>query len=215
MKINYIKIDNWYILKDFEIDLKKNISVLIGENGSGKSSLIELIALIFGHLRKYFIDGDKSAEFIVGYTINFESSVVKDGQVYKYEVEIQSIGYQEDLDGRGIFNYRLKIDGKTLDLKQANARLKDIGGFTQLLPEEIVIYYSGYTDRLYSLSNYFEAKYRKQVTKIDNQYTLKPLSLPEKIPFFYSKPNSLSIIFLSLLSSFIASIGVICSGFST
>lgn len=197
MKIRSLKIKNWYVLKDFEITLDKNISVLIGENGSGKSSLLEAIALIFGHLRKYFIDGDKNADFISGYVINFESFV----QDNKYEVEIHSIGYQDDIDDKGVFNYRLKIKGKELELKQANAELKTIGGFSKLLPEEIVIYYSGYTDRLYTLSNYFEEKYRKKVTKSDNKYTLKPLNFPQNIPFFYSNPKHLSMILLSLLIS--------------
>lgn len=201
MKINYFKIDNWYILQDFEITLDKDLAILIGENGSGKSSLLEAIALIFGHLRKYFIEGDKKASFIAGYVISFDSTVVRNNKNYKYEVEIQSIDYQDDIDDSGVFNYRLKIDREEFDLKQANIKLKEIGGFAQLLPDEIVLYYSGNTNRLFELSYYFEKKYRKQITKIDNQYTLKPLSFPKDIPFLYSSPDLLSMILLSLLIS--------------
>ena len=69
MRLKSLHIKDYGILKDFDIDFQNNLSVLIGENGSGKSSIIECIAYIFGHLHKYFVLGDKTAEFIDGYQI--------------------------------------------------------------------------------------------------------------------------------------------------
>ena len=44
MKINFLHIDNHKLLKEFSIDFEKDISILIGINGSGKSTILESIA---------------------------------------------------------------------------------------------------------------------------------------------------------------------------
>ena len=49
MKINYLYIDNHKLLKEFSIDFEKDISILIGINGSGKSTILESIAQIFSN----------------------------------------------------------------------------------------------------------------------------------------------------------------------
>ena len=199
MKINHLHIDDWYILKDFDISFDKGISVLIGENGSGKSSVIEAIMLIFGHLYKYYIDGDKTASFISGYSINFDSYI---SNVEKsYNVEIKSISYQDENEEDGNFKHSLKIDGKLYSLKEADVFLKDIGGFSSLLPENVIVYYSGVTNRLRELGDYFEEKYRKKVTRTNNDYSLNPIKLPFNIPFLYSKPEHLATILLCSIIS--------------
>lgn len=199
MKINHLHIDDWYILKDFDISFDKDISVLIGENGSGKSSVIEAIMLIFGHLYKYYIDGDKTASFISGYTINFDSYISSVKKLYN--VEIRSIAYQDENEEDGNFKHSLKIDGKPYSLKEADLFLKDIGGFSSLLPENIIVYYSGITERLRELSEYFEEKYRKKVTRSNNEYSLNPLKLPPDIPFLYSRSEHLATILLCSIIS--------------
>ena len=57
-QIHSLWVKDFYKLKNFHIQFNSNISVLIGENGSGKSTVIECIADIFGHLYKYFVLGD-------------------------------------------------------------------------------------------------------------------------------------------------------------
>ena len=74
MKLKRLYIPDYFILKGFEIQFQNKLSLVIGENGSGKSSLIEVLAYIFGHLHKYFILNDKTAEFIDGYEIEYEIS---------------------------------------------------------------------------------------------------------------------------------------------
>ena len=71
MRLKSLYIKDYKILQDFHINLTSNLSVIIGENGSGKSSIIECLAYIFGHLHKYFVLNDKTAEFIDGYKINY------------------------------------------------------------------------------------------------------------------------------------------------
>ena len=72
MRIKSLSVDDFYILKDFKINFKNNLSVLIGENGSGKSTILELIADIFGHLHKFFILNDRDAAYVEGYQIVYD-----------------------------------------------------------------------------------------------------------------------------------------------
>ncbi|WP_310604165.1 AAA family ATPase [Anaerosporobacter sp.] len=43
MAINYIKIKNFTVFKDTEINFSKDINVIIGENGTGKTHLLKLL----------------------------------------------------------------------------------------------------------------------------------------------------------------------------
>jgi recombinational DNA repair ATPase RecF len=47
MQINSLYIQNYRLLNDFKINFRKDISILIGINGSGKSTILECIAQIF------------------------------------------------------------------------------------------------------------------------------------------------------------------------
>ena len=87
MKIKSLKVSDFYILKDFEIEFNNNLSVLIGENGSGKSTILELIANIFGHLHKFFILKDKTAKFVENYEIVYD--YIKDYVPYTIEIHSQ------------------------------------------------------------------------------------------------------------------------------
>ena len=43
MKITKIKVDNFRLLKEFEIDLEDNLSLVIGKNNCGKTSLLTIL----------------------------------------------------------------------------------------------------------------------------------------------------------------------------
>ncbi len=48
MKINRIKLKNFKLFEDFELSLHPEFTLLIGENGSGKSSIVEALAIVCG-----------------------------------------------------------------------------------------------------------------------------------------------------------------------
>ena len=198
MQIRSIRIGKYCLLDDFRINFEKNLSILIGENGSGKSTLLEFLALAFGHLHKYFIDGDKTASFIEDYDISFQAKG-KDGIIY--DVEINSFNYQKKDKELGVFNHVLKINNIEYLPSEAEEVLSHIGGFKTLLPSSIVIYYAGITKRLEELSDYFDKRYTRKLIKIDNTFKLNPLNLPEERPFFYCRPNHVANVLLSLLVS--------------
>lgn len=192
MKIRSLKVKDFFILKDFKIEFNDNLSVLIGENGSGKSTILELIADIFGHLHKFFILGDKTAGFVENYEIVYD--YVKENQ--SYTIEIHS---QQYVDSKSCtFVPKIKINGEELSISQIE---KKYGGMATLLPQKTILNYAGISDHLRTLSKHFEDKYIKKIIEANNEYTFNPLKLPNERPFIYIKQEHLSILTLSLFFS--------------
>ena len=192
MNIKSLKVADFYILKDFEIEFNNNLSVLIGENGSGKSTILELIADIFGHLHKFFILNDKTAEFVENYEIVYD--YVKDN--VPYTIEIHSQQYVDN--SSCTFIPKIWINEEELSIAQIERKYD---GMASLLPQKTILSYAGISDQLKALSEHFEEKYKKEITKANNQYSLSPLNLPKERPFIYIKPEHLSMLVVSLLFS--------------
>lgn len=192
MRIKSLKVKDFYILKDFEINFNNNLSVLIGENGSGKSTILELIADIFGHLHKFFVLNDKIAAFVENYEIVYDYT--KDNE--QYTIEIHSKQYVDNLTCT--FVPQIWINEEELSIAQIERRY---GGMDSFLPSKTVLGYAGISDHLKILSEHFEEKYKKEIIKANNQYSLSPLNLPRERPFIYIKPEHLAILVLSLFFS--------------
>lgn len=183
MRLKNLHIKDYKILHDFSIDFTSNLSVLIGENGSGKSSIIECLAYIFGHLHKYFVLNDKTAEFIDGYKINYT--------INGLDVFIES-HYKESTSNT--FDPIIRVNGDELSTSQLKKRYEDLS----FLPSKVIISYSGITERLALLSDHFEQKFIKKIIRHNNPYSLKPLVLPEDNPFVYIKKEYIAFIILAL-----------------
>lgn len=183
MRLKSLYIRDHKILQDFSIDFTSNLSVLIGENGSGKSSIIECLAYIFGHLHKYFVLDDKTAEFIDGYKINYT--------INGLDVFIES-HYKESTSNT--FDPIIRVNGDELSTSQLKKRYEDLS----FLPSKVIISYSGITERLALLSDHFEQKFIKKIIRHNNPYSLKPLVLPEDNPFVYIKKEYIAFIILAL-----------------
>lgn len=183
MRLKNLYIKDYKILHDFSIDFTSNLSVLIGENGSGKSSIIECLAYIFGHLHKYFVLDDKTSEFIDGYKINYT--------INGLDVYIES-HYKESKSNT--FDPIIRVNGDEMSTSQLKKRYGDLS----FLPSRVIISYSGITERLALLSDHFEQKFIRKIIRQNNPYSLKPLALPEDNPFVYIKKEYVSFIILAL-----------------
>lgn len=188
MRIKSLKVEDFFILKNFKIDFNNNFSVIIGENGSGKSTILELIADIFGHLHKYFVLGDNKAAFVDNYEIIYEYSLYGN----QYIIEIHS--HRKD----GKFIPTILINNEEVSITHIE---KEYGGMSVFLPSKTILGYAGISDHLRTLSEHFEEKFKKEITKVNNQYSLSPLNLPKERPFIYIKPVHLSMLILSLFFS--------------
>lgn len=183
MRLKSLYIEEYKILKDFSIDFSSNLSVLIGENGSGKSSIIECLAYIFGHLHKYFVLNDKTSEFIDGYKINYT--------INGLDVYIES-HYKDSKSNT--FDPVIKINGVKISMSKLRETYPDFA----FLPSKVVLSYSGITERLKLLSKHFEDKFINKIIRQDNPYSLKPLVLPSDNPFIYIKKEYIAFIILAL-----------------
>lgn len=182
-----LEVKDWYVLKNFKIDFEDGINVLIGENGSGKSSVIECLALIFGHLYKFFVEEDKKAPYIKRYIISFESADAETGMLHTVQID----NCKNSEEG---FNPIIYIGNKVIDIKNNRTLIKN------LLPSKIGLYYAGITDRLQELSIHFENKYKDKIKKGDSAI-LYPLTLPDTRLFLYVKKEHLGVMLMCLLIS--------------
>lgn len=188
MQLKRLFIKDYKILKDFTIefpyDFQKYISVFIGANGSGKSTILEVIAQIFSNV----LNVEKSKfGFELEFTLkNIDSSDKLKTQYYfvrLFSDDCDKPILANIIDDKGIVRYNggvvkegaLRIDGKTFSL----------------VPDDIVIYYSGLSGILENMCKPHEIKiskaYRKGYSEIDRN-------------LFYYKPEHFEIILLSLLS---------------
>lgn len=191
MKIKSLYIPDYYLLQDFKVEFSdyKNLAVIIGDNGSGKSSLLEVVAYIFGHLHKYFVLGDKTAEFIDGYEIEFNSIIDQT----QYSVYLKSVYVSQKTN---TFKPIIKINDVEKSISEID---KEYGGFSKFLPSRIGVYYAGEAQYLRKLSQHFEDKYIEQLIKTGNDYSLDNFKLPQERPFYYIKDSYLGFILLALI----------------
>ncbi len=142
MRIDWLHIKDFKNLRDFTIDLaeKEAMSVLIGENGSGKSNLFEAIVHVFRSL-----DLGEAAPF--GYEIRYVC------RQHKVSIEYDPLaaatgGYV------AIFVDDARVEWPAFKRRRA-----------ELLPEHVFAYYSGPGTRLDHLFRRHLADFEKAVRK--------------------------------------------------
>lgn len=143
MRIDRLKISRYKNLTDFEIDFDETqlTSVLIGENGTGKSNLFEAIVLIFSN-----IELEKKPEFAYEIT---------------YKCRGRNIHILGDPEGKP--HMKISIDGKKTPIKKFRENLDSY------LPKHIFAYYSGPGQRLESLFYPHQKRFYDALRKGDDQ----------------------------------------------
>lgn len=63
MKIKKLHLENFWCFKDETIKLSEDLTVLVGNNGSGKTTILDAVSIALGGLLSGF-DGEKSGEII-------------------------------------------------------------------------------------------------------------------------------------------------------
>ena len=185
MQIKSLYVNNYKLLKDFTINFKKDVSILIGINGSGKSSILEVIAQIFSDC---YLDEKSKFSFSIEYEIRLEEII---GQTttsaeFKTEyikVQISAEKARKDLKYKVFSEEKIRKDKKKIK--------KKYGSIEKILPSNIVIYYSGLADIMKKICLPHDEKlsvnYRKGNTAIHR-------------PFFYFEPPLFNLILITLLS---------------
>ncbi|WP_417799018.1 AAA family ATPase [Terasakiella pusilla] len=142
MRIDWLKIGSFKNLKDFQIDFDERelSTVLIGENGTGKSNVIEALVTIFRDL-----DLEDRTEF--SYAIAY--------QCHGCRIEIDN-----SLVGKTL---SFAVDGKSVSRPDFNRNKSDY------LPDNVFGYYSGASRRLEQLFDPHQIRYYRRVISPDSE----------------------------------------------
>src|SRR5579863_726738 len=136
MRLDWLKLGKFKNLQNFEInfDERELSTVLIGENGTGKSNVIEAIVQIFRDLDL----GERSS--------------------FPYAVAYNCHGHRIEIDsGLGTKNISISVDG------DSTSRTAFFERRNELMPAHVFGYYSGSSRRLEQLFDKHQVRYYKKV----------------------------------------------------
>lgn len=141
MRLDWLKLRNFKNLADVEINFDEGelSTVLIGENGTGKSNVIEAIVTIFRDL-----DLGDTTEFA-------------------YSIAYNCYGHRVEIDNRYVGKtLSYSVDGETISKSSFAAQR------AELLPGNVFGYYSGASRRLEVLFDKHQVRYYKKVIAPDS-----------------------------------------------
>ena len=167
-----LKVQNFAIIEDIELDLKNGLTVLTGETGAGKSLIIDCIGLLLGEraASEMIRQGEEKA--------TVEGVFDNDSPLLRATLERLSIPFEGSLDiKRTISTQRnvVKINNETVslgDLKDIASLLADIhlqfDSVKLFNPENYLSMVDGFSERL--VNEYLE-KYRSSLEELKKQNT--------------------------------------------
>lgn len=154
MQIQSLKVNGFKLLENFEIEFDTvaqgdSITVLIGENGAGKSTMLEVILRIFGGFYSNKIANEYNFDYTIKYL--YASKLITINRTGK-QYNITEIEDGDDLEGINIFQaYK-----GTLSTLHRN-KIKEKGIF----PARLISFYSGNNDRLLPITKTLERAFAK------------------------------------------------------
>lgn len=149
MQIQYLNINGFKALKDFEIHFNAcetgdSLAVLIGENGAGKSTVLEAILRIFGSFYSSKISNEYRFDFEIKYIhAAKEVSLACINKTYKVKLlESDEVVFDES---GSLSSIKKKLYSKQL----------------RIVPSRIVTFYSGMNNKFSPIVNTLEKQYAK------------------------------------------------------
>lgn len=158
-----------------DFDEESPYTVLVGENGSGKSNLIEAIALIFRHLD---LDEKASLSFKIEYIVRGSRVRVAATSDSWPEIEIEAAPAAD-----GLFH----IPGKFRRLTRKAFRAVDEDGRPLYRPAFVFGYYSGPSDRLRSVFEKHQERFYSAIIKPRGDDEMRAADPNELRRLFYAQ----------------------------
>jgi ABC-type cobalamin/Fe3+-siderophores transport system ATPase subunit len=196
MKITSIKIQNENsVLKDFHWNSDKLINIFIGENGSGKTTILKNLVWIFRAAHDLYVNKNKN------YTApSFSFEII-------YQVIISNVENSFDLETNYV-EIRLFSSTKTknfceIEISNSRYSLDDIinkFGYKALLPSNVIAYYSGWDDKIKTLFNEVEDDYKDIMIKDASKKLDIGYSVVDEMPLIYIENIHFQILLACLFS---------------
>lgn len=185
MQVTSLYIHSYKLLKEFKVNFRKDVSILIGINGSGKSTILESIAQIFSDA---FLKEKSKFGFKLEYELRIEEIIEQTVTTSEFKTEYIKVEISASKKDEPLL---FKVFSGNKVIEKESEIEKYFGSFEKILPSNIVIYYSGLADIMKQICLPHDEKlsvnFRKGNTNIHR-------------PFFYFEPALFEIILLTLLS---------------
>ncbi len=185
MQINSLYVLDYRLLKNFTINFSKDVSILIGINGSGKSSILECLAQIFSDA---YLQEKSKFEFKLEYELRLEEIIEQTATTSEFKTDYIKVEiYTKKKDEKLLYKVHTGNDilEKETDIE------KKFGSLEKIFPSNIVIYYSGIAEIMKKICQPHDEKlsvnFRKGNTNLHR-------------PFFYFEPPLFNLILITLLS---------------
>lgn len=82
-----LRIQNFALIEDIEVDFEKGLSILLGETGAGKSIIIEALSLLKGTKSSFSKIRDENKNAVIEGTFSFDKSFIKSHPLIKEYLE--------------------------------------------------------------------------------------------------------------------------------
>lgn len=161
MRLDKLKIKQWRNFKDFEIDFDETqlTSVLIGENGTGKSNLFEAIVAIFSN---FDLSEKPPFEFELCYKC--------------YQQDIRLVGLSSE-GGKLVYEIYIMETENLLSVEKRLSKSEIQVRKEKLLPKHIFAYYSGGSHRMEALFWKHQEQYYNRILNMDVGEEAVPVEL--------------------------------------
>ena len=185
MRVTALFIKQYKVLENFNINFRKDVSILIGINGSGKSTILESIAQIFSDA---FLRERSKFGFVLEYELRLEEILDQGLSIAEFKTDYIKVQISADNINEPLL---FKVFYMDVVLEKISEIEHQFGTFDRILPSNIVIYYSGLADIMKQIcqphDENLSISFRRGNTNIHR-------------PFFYFEPELFEIILLTLLS---------------
>jgi predicted ATPase len=183
MQLKRLYIKEYKLFKDFTYELpcdyQRYINVLIGINGSGKSTILEAIAEIFSCV----VLGEK-AKFGFELEYRFKQSTIELPPDYSGFIAHPLgvyIGAEKDDKPKML----LSFDGF-----KSWGEVPKMSSYQDFIPDGLVVYYSGYSEIMQKICDPHNKKLSENLRKSEGS----------SVQFYYHEPKLFNVILLSLLA---------------
>ncbi len=199
MILNKLHIHDYKLLQEFDINFTKQISVFIGINGSGKSSILESLALIFSVayeqtvLKKKNLAPHNIRQSYVEYLLRYETETEKEAMHSAFNIAYIPVKLLINAEGKAEISINVDKEKDKDFYTEISRKYSD----ETLLPKRLIIYYSG-------ISNHFKTIYQTTEDYLLKQLKQNPSSTKQgyventKMPMFLFNPSDFNLLFAGL-----------------